>query len=175
MQLISSVSVGSGGSTLVSFTSIPQTFTDLVLLSSARCSVELTGINIAYNSSGSTDYFRYTLQGDGSTAAVAQNGPSTTMLNTSVVNKSDATASVFSNTEIYIPNYTGSTAKILVANGVTENNSTQAFQVVSSGFRTATDAITSIQLTVQSPHSFVQYSKFYLYGILKGSGGATVS
>ena len=85
-----------------------------------------------------------------------------------------ATANTFNSTTFYIPNYAGSTNKSFSFDQVNENNTTAANQVLGSVLWSNTAAITSISLT--SPgYNFVQYSTASLYGITKGSGGATVA
>jgi hypothetical protein len=82
------------------------------------------------------------------------------------------TASTFGNLSIYIPNYAGSADKNFSVDTVSENNATTAYTQIFTGVWANTAAITQITLSLAN---FAQYSNAYLYGILKGSGGATVS
>jgi len=73
MELITSVTVGSGGAasvTLPATGTIPQTYTDLKLVYSARATVAGTQefINISFNGNTS-NYSLRSLQGDGSAAS----------------------------------------------------------------------------------------------------------
>jgi hypothetical protein len=159
--LISSVTVGSGGAASMGFTSIPSTYTDLVVKVSARSNRALTvdGILISFNGSTSNFTNRY-LEGDGSTAYSAI----LARLASSAVG-STATASTYSNAEIYIPNYAGSNFKSLSTDSVTENNATGSLTDLMANLWSDTAAITSITLTPYIGTLFNQYSTAYLYGI----------
>jgi hypothetical protein len=159
-QLISSNTVGSGGAASVTFSSIPGTYTDLLLKASARCTSVSVGevIYLSFNSSTTTFSSRY-LQGDGASASsstLARFGGNQTGAN--------ATASTFGNTDLYIPNYTSANNKSYTVDTVTENNATTAYATLIAGLWSTTSAITQIDLT-PGAGSFVQYSSFYLYGI----------
>jgi hypothetical protein len=155
---IASVTVGSGGAATIDFTSIPSTYTDLVVKLSARVNVADDQTWITLNSSTS-GFSNRVLYGDGSTAA-----------STSVArfigyhNRSDVTANTFGNAEFYIPNYAGSSNKSMSSDSVWEQNGTTAYQALSASLWSNTAAITSITLTPQSG-SYVQYSTATLYGI----------
>jgi hypothetical protein len=81
----------------------------------------------------------------------------------------NATSSVFSNDEFYIPNYLSTTyAKTFSVDNVVENNGTTGYPIIEAGrWNPSTQAaITSIVLTATGGSSqLVQYSTFYLYGI----------
>lgn len=162
-QLISSVTVGSGGAASMAFSSIPSTYTDLLLKISGRddrAGVTANAINLSFN--GSTSNFTYrVLEGNGATAA---SGSGSTSWGATNVGPS-ATASTFSNCEIYIPNYAGSNNKSFSSDFVTENNATTAFTDLLAGLWSQTAAITSITLTPNTGSNFAQYSTAYLYGI----------
>jgi len=108
MTLITSVTVGSGGAasvTLPATGTIPQTYTDLKIVISARSSyVTDPDVNIYAKFNGSsTGYSSRAVFGNGSGAFSYS---STTAGYTGLINASAATASTFGSTEIYIPNYT---------------------------------------------------------------------
>jgi hypothetical protein len=168
MELISSVTVGSGGAASMNFNSIPQTYTDLVLLLSTR-STSGSDLTMTFNANG-TGYSRRLLIGDGSTTISVAASNNFFALN----GNSAYTASTFGSNCITIPNYTGSANKTLFTDGVNENNATTALQVFYAGLWSNTAAITSIQLGAGAAN-FAQHSTASLYGITKGSGGATVS
>lgn len=164
--LISSVTVGAGGASSITFSAIPGTYTDLCLVLSGRStnSNYFDGIDIAFNSSTASFTARF-LDGSGSGVVSGTYTGLTTNGNT-------ATSNTFGNLQMYIPNYAGSTNKSFSADMVTENNATAADQRIYAGLWSNTSAITSISLTTTT---FAQYSTAYLYGLTKGSGGATVS
>jgi hypothetical protein len=161
--LISSVTVGSGGAASVEFTSIPATYTDLVIKLSARLTTSpesspWSSVYVSLNGSGSSFAYKL-LYGSGSSAA-SQSG--TTQI--AWVDSSDATASTFGNAEIYIPNYAGSNYKSISTDFVTENNSTAALMGLNATLWSNTAAITSFAVAPASGN-FTQYSTAYLYGI----------
>ena len=171
-ELISTITVGSGGASTIEFTSIPATYTDLQLVLSARQSSTSGGsedaITFALNSSASSKTSRYLL-GQGNTAYNYSYNEFYLW-----TPNSTTTANTFSNTQLYISNYSGSANKSISINGVTENNGTGSNLAVGAGLWSNTAAITSITLTPLYGN-FVQYSTASLYGWTKGSGGATVS
>jgi hypothetical protein len=169
--LISSVTVGAGGASSIDFTSIPQTFTDLVIVYSGRSSGNDTEFQIRFNSSTSNYTVRY-LAGSGSSA---YSGNLTAYSLTAQVSWNAATSNTFGSTIITIPNYAASTNKSWSADSVSENNATTAYQTLYAGVWADTSAITSITLRDIGTDNHVQYSTAYLYGLTKGSGGATVS
>lgn len=161
-ELIASSTVGSGGVSSVTFSSIPNTYTDLKLsLSTAYNSTGAQVIDILINSSSSNFSGKY-LQGNGSGTASGS-----ASFYVGLANPTDYTANVFSSTDIYIPNYTSTSyAKSYSAESVTENNGTTSYAWLIAGlWNPATQAaISSIQLKPDTG-SFIQYSTFYLYGI----------
>jgi hypothetical protein len=159
--LIASNTVGSGGVSSVTFSSIPATYTDLIIKASIRTdnASNLTGL-ITLNGSSSSFTYRQ-IEGNG-TNAVSYNG-TTNATNTG--NGTGTTASTFSSFEFYFPNYAGSTNKSFSVDSVTENNATTAYADMSAILWSNTAAITSISLAPGSTANFAQYSTFYLYGI----------
>ena len=158
-QLISSVTVGSGGAATIDFTSIPSTYTDLLISTSSRTTGTSGYIAITFNSNTSS-YTNIFIQGDASAATSGSNVGRFA----EVPDYSNYTASTFSNSQIYIPNYTSSNNKSYSSDTVNENNSTAAYMYFIAGLWSNTSAITSIGLSPSSG-TFVQYSTAYLYGI----------
>lgn len=163
--LIASSTVGAGGASSIDFTSIPSTYTDLIVKFSGRDnrSANGTDVYIGFNSSTSNLTMRR-LYGDGS---AAYSGSGSTG-NIGIESAASSTASTFGNIEVYIPNYAGSNNKSYSADGVSENNASgagSAFAQLTAGLWSITSAITSISITPVSGNSFVQYSTAYLYGI----------
>lgn len=158
--LIQSVTVGSGGAASIEFGSIPQTYTDLKLVLSVRSSDGSGSLRVQPNGL-TTNLSSRRLEGSGSGASSTSDG---SIIFVYAVTLSSYTASVFSNIEIYIPNYAGSTNKSVSADGVMENNATEAYQNLVAGLWSNTSAITSLTLA-RSTGTFVQYSSASLYGI----------
>jgi hypothetical protein len=159
-ELISSYAA-TGSVSSISFTSIPSTYTDLVLKVSARTTnLSDDAVVIKFNGSSST-YSMLRLDGNGSSASSDNN---TTNIR-GVTNDAGKTASTFGSWEIYIPNYAGSTNKSASLDAVSENNATAASAQLVAGLWSTTSAITQIDLTSFNSASFVQYSTAYLYGV----------
>ena len=157
--LISTVTVGSGGAANIEFTSIPQTYTDLLVKVSLRSDEDNVTAFLEFNGSSSNLSQRF-LQGSGSAASSG-----TSSLIHVMEDPSSATANVFSSNEIYVPNYTGSTYKSVSIDGVTEKNATDAYARLLAGLWSNTAAITSLKITCTAAGDFVQYSSVSLYGI----------
>ena len=149
----------------VTFSSIPQTgYTDLKLVWSARGTGGLVydTTKITFNGNASSYSTRY-LQGSGSAASSGTSGASTYL---EIIDEGGAaTASTFSNSEIYIPNYTGSTNKSVSSDAVSETNATTIYMRLSAGLWSNTAAITSITLTPDASAAYAANSTFSLYGI----------
>jgi len=161
-KLIQTVTVGAGGASNIDFTSIPQTYTDLRIVYSLRNTNTSVIAEIQFNGLSTNLASRLLLGSGTATSSVT----SSTTIRTYGSNPSDYTASVFSNLEVYIPNYTGSANKSVVMDFVTENNATAAYLGFSAGLWSSTAAITQVTLTV-SGGNVAQYSSASLYGILK--------
>lgn len=166
-ELISAVTVGSGGASSIDFTSIPSTYTDLVLKCSLR--TNYSGSNYGYvdlKFNGSAANFTARRLLGYSTAA---NSSSSTQFN-APQNSDAATSSTFSNMEIVIPNYAGSNYKSISVDSVTENNSGSAeaaFCTLLAGLWSSSSAINQLTISPWSSYGTVlnQYSTAYLYGV----------
>jgi hypothetical protein len=160
----------------VTFSNIPQNYTDLKFVMSARANAggAWHDANLTFNGSGSySDKFLY---GSGGSSASSQDVSALTPRGT---NGNSATANTFGNSEIYIPNYTSSAAKGISMDEVTENNAAgnnSALAVITVGLWTGTSAITTLTIAPISG-SFVSGSSFMLYGIggTRATGGTITS
>lgn len=158
-KLIQTVTVGSGGTSSIAFTSIPQTYTDLLLKLSVRSTQTNIANTLTISFNGSTSNFTARLL-EGSGASVSSFSQSAG--NIGNVQGTTSTSSVFSSLDVYIPNYAGSNNKSYSADGVTENNATTAYQTLSAGLWSQTAAITEIGIYI---NDLAQYSSASLYGI----------
>jgi hypothetical protein len=165
MTLISAVTVGSGGASSIDFTSIPGTYTDLLLKVSGRATINETGFSLQFNGNTSTSNYSYrTLKGSG--AAASSSSETSLGYIGGRIDPSTYTANIFNNYELYVPNYAGSAQKCVSVDSVNENNSNAADSMIVAGLWNQTSAITSIKLYVVAG-SLAQYSTAYLYGINK--------
>lgn len=178
MQLIASSTVGAGGAATITFSSIPGTYTDLVLVLSCRN----TGSGNSYIqlqiNSVTSGYETRILRGESSVSSTT--GTAVGLNNVFWVGMtagSTLTANTFTSVKITLPNYAGSTGKTLSSEYSKETNDTTYYENgIAAGSCTSTAAITSLTLSLLlSGATFAQNTTAYLYGVTKGSGGATVS
>jgi len=164
LQPLQTVTVGSGGASSVTFTSIPQGYTDLVVKTSVR-SQGTNGTCVMFFNSDTTqsNYSVTRLYGNSSSAGSAAYSAPYFVYS----NESNFTSNTFTNGEVYIPNYTSSNYKSVISDMVNENNATLGEQFLSAGLWRNTSAITSITIQEAVDAGFVQYSKFSLYGVLR--------
>lgn len=164
-ELIASSTVGAGGASSITFSSIPSTYTDLVVKLNARQSLSGNdSLGIKFNSLTTGNSSRW-LYGNGAGTGSGTDSSTVLVLGYSTLPGTSATASTFNSTDIYIPNYAGSNQKSVSGDSVGENNGTTAFASLSAALQTLTSAITSISLLPYSGGNFVQYSTAYLFGI----------
>ena len=164
-ELITSTTVGSGGAADITFSSIPSTYTDLCLKLSARTNAAGdTYDNLKVYPNGATTNLssRYLGSYSGTTVFSAT---STAGIIANAADGASATASTFANTEIYIPNYAGSTNKSMSVDAVAETNAADGRQGLTAFLWSNTAAITSLQIVPSAGTSFNQYSTAYLYGV----------
>lgn len=168
LELIASSTVGSGGASDITFSSIPSTFTDLCVKYSVRGLAAYTaGYAVFYlNGDTSTSYSARWAIGDGSSVG---SGASTGATNYSRIIGANigtpATANIFTNGELYIPNYAGSVRKSATGSGVGENNGSTAFALITANLYPSTSAVTSLTIVNYDAGGLAQYSSAYLYGI----------
>lgn len=158
----------------IEFTSIPQTYTDLLIVFSLRDTTNSITNNMILELNGvTTNASERTLWGNGSSPAVHSDTPIYVEQGS---NSNNSTSNTFSNGQIYIPNYAGSANKSLSIDSVSENNGTFAVQAIVAGLWTNTAAITAVKLKPNGSVNYVAGSSATLYGITKGSSnGVTVS
>ena len=164
--LLEKIVVGAAGASSVTFNSIPQTgYTDLVIkasVRSARSAQQADNLFITFN--GTTSGYTYkNINGNGSSAGSVSYSSRYASL---AVDAAGSTSSVFSNVEIYVPNYASANYKSVTTDAVSENNATGAQMDMNATLWSNTAAITSIALQPEVS-TFVQYSTFYLYGVAK--------
>jgi hypothetical protein len=166
-KLISSSTVGSGGAANIEFTSIPSTYTDLVLKLSVRNDWNLASYQYVFTVNNSaTGYNRRFLYGDG-VGTDSNTATGETSSRFSFEQSTAYTANTFANIEMYFSDYANtSTYKSQISNYANENNATSCYSVgMHNNTWHSTAAITSIKIQPVSATNFLQYSTAYLYGI----------
>ena len=168
---IATVTVGSGGASSITFSSIPSTYTHLqirILAQSNRAVYGVDEILINFNSDTGNNYALHTLYGDGaSTASFA--GTSTNKIET-FRTLGTSTGGSYGINVLDILDYANTnkykTTRIL--GGVDFNGTIAGYGgaiSLNSGLWQNTSAITSIVITVAAGTLFTQYSSFALYGV----------
>lgn len=150
--------------TSYTFSSIPATYTDLILHASVRESrtgQNWNGINLTLN--GTSKNAVKNLYGTGS----ASSSTSTDNYEGGGGTTDSATVSTFSNNTIYIPNYTSTVNKSISVDSVTETNATAALVTLTTSTYAVNTAVTSITLTAEGGYNINAGSTFYLYGVSK--------
>jgi hypothetical protein len=168
MRLIESKTLGTAQAS-IEFTSIPGTFTDLVVVCSIRGTTSVAvnaNLVIQFNGSSANLSTRW-LFGDGSGVS---SGTTTTGY-VGNLNGSTSTSNTFSSNQIYIPNYTASTNKSYSVDAVVENNATASGQTLVAGLWSNTAPITSLLVRDSTGTNLDTGSMVSLYGVLKGSDG----
>lgn len=153
--------------TTISFTSIPQTYTDLKLIVSSRCNyaAATSRYRVYFNStSGANVYGRAEAVSDTSTVSGASNAETDPFYYAMETYGSSATANRFDASEFYIGDYTNAS----FARGLTSLNSTYHYAYTGGGgWFNFSNAITDLYVVCGNSASFVANSSFYLYGIKK--------
>ena len=156
---------------LIQFTAIPQTFTDLFILTSLRNTTTNAGWATAEirPNGNTTNISARVLYGFGSTVG--------SITDTAVyhqLTEGGITANTFSNSSVYIPNYSGATAKSISVDTSTEGNQTNTLNAISANLWNSTAAITSLDFVPIAAGIFAIGSTISLYGITKGTDGIVV-
>lgn len=165
-ESIATVTVGAGGSSSISFTSIPSTFKHLqirMLGRSSRSANEGYGV-VRFNSDTGSNYSYHSLEGNGSTAAAGGSG-SVNYPTLIFFPAASRGASIFGGGVLDVLDYqnTNKNKTIRVLDGYDSNGA--GYITFQSGAWYNTNAITSITITEFNGNNFVEYSQFALYGI----------
>jgi hypothetical protein len=172
-ELIASSIAGAGGTTAFDFTSIPATYTDLVLKWSARQDLgTLAASDFIYFNGSQTSYAGRGMEGNGGAGSAASFSYTGNFTYANVEgNGASSTSNTFANAEIYIPNYAGSTNKLFSSDGVMESNASTTYVSFWTALWSNTAAINRVTISTSATNvtggaqKFVQYSAAYLYGI----------
>lgn len=142
----------------VTFSSIPSTYTDLVLVTQA-ISASADDIGIRFNSDSGTNYSQTWLSGNG-TSAFSSRYSSSTSIYLDIYGSMGTT--LFNNTIVQIMNYSNTTTnKTLLSRANRAGSGVDAIV----GLYRSTSAISTIVLAPTSGVNFSTGSTFSLYGI----------
>lgn len=166
-ESIATVTVGAGGSSSISFTSIPSTYTHLQVRMIFRDTRAAVGdyASLQFNSDTGSNYALHLLSGSGASAASAGYA-SQTSIDISRVAGSSASSNVFGAAVLDILNYANTNKyKTTRSLGGVDNNGSGEI-VLNSGLWMSTSAVSTITIKAQAGSAnFSQYSSFALYGV----------
>lgn len=154
----------------ITFSNIPSIYTDLILKCSARndeTGVTIQQMNIAFDTNVNSAHSRTQIDATGAAAGSSRGSNLTQIQIVDITPGPLATSNTFSNVELYIPSYTASRSKPLLADSAGENNSTTAgagYRIITSGLWRNNNSISTILLS-SGGGNFTADSSFYLYGI----------
>lgn len=172
MELIATQTVGAGGGN-ITFSSIPQTFTDIFIEMSVRSGAAQNfdfGM-LTINGYGNGHYTRE-LRVENTTRNAGSWG-NTSWFIIGMFPGASQPANWFGTTTVMFPNYSITGNKTMNAESGSRANATgSSVTMISGGYQNQTAAITSLTIFAASA-SLAQNSTVSLYGITKGSGGGT--
>ena len=161
-ESIATVSVGSGGSAGITFSSIPSTYKHLQIRCLAKSSGPTNGENTKIyvnNITASTNYAWHVVRGSGSAAAAAGGGGNYIVANVGTTNAT----STFSAMIIDILDYSDTNKNKTIRNLYGWDSNGAGYVGLSSVLAPTTSAISQVDIFMD--YNFSQYSSFALYGI----------
>jgi hypothetical protein len=151
---ISTQTVSGTSTSTITFSDIPQTYTDLILVSALSQSADVSA-PLRFNSDTGSNYSSTRLRGTGSAADSQRSS------NGTGIEFWFGTLSGFGNVIWQIQNYSNTTT---YKTAISRNNNTQDWMGASVGLWRSTSAITTVTFTVSSGY-IIAGSTFSLYGI----------
>ena len=162
-ESIATTTVGAGGTSTITFSSIPSTYSHLQIRFISRGSDTDNNISLRFNSDTSSSYYAHYMYGDGSSTAAGGSGSTATLVTYISQSSSSRAANAFSSGIIDILDYANASKyKTLRSLSGREDNSA-GILLLTSGLWMKADAISTVTLTTGA--NFAQYSSFALYGI----------
>jgi len=165
-ESIATVTVGAGGSSSISFTSIPSTYKHLQIRYSAIPTSTTSGhrVRLRFNSDTANNYATHILLGDGAvTNAIAATSTSQITAGSNIVNIGSLMAiSGVIDVLDYALTTKNRTVRTLTGGDFNGNGE---MDLTSGLWINTANAITSILLYFDSPNTVAQHSRFALYGI----------
>ena len=168
---IATVTVGSGGSSSISFTSIPSTYKHLQIRYIARDDRTGSGgdyLKITFNSDTNANYSSHMLYGNGS-AAGATADTSVSNMTIGRIPTAGHNASIFGVGVLDLLDYADTnkykTLRLLSGYDTNNTGTEPGYLPFNSGSWRSTSAVTTITIAPNVGTNFVQYSHFALYGV----------
>jgi hypothetical protein len=168
-ESIATTTVGSGGSTSISFNDIPNTYKHLQIRHLGRdnrAGSTFTVLYMRFNGDTSdTNYWFHELRGDGATVTASNSGSGADILFIGSNTASSATSNVFGTSITDILDYSSTTKNKTVRSLYGWDNNGSGRVGLNSGLWSSTSAISSITIFPSGSPTFVSGSTFALYGI----------
>ena len=169
-ESIQTFTVGSGGSSSISFTSIPSTYKHLQVRAFAQDNRATYGddnMRLVINSDSGSNYAYHWMLGNGSSTAALATASAAYML---AGNTGTSVGGSFASSVIDILDYTNISKNktIRYLTGVDLNGTVAGYggnAKLGSGLWMSTSAITTLTFTPNDASNFTQYSSFALYGV----------
>jgi hypothetical protein len=149
---------------VVTFLSIPQGYTDLILYASPRGTVAEDGFSVRINNDSATNYSFRQFNGNGS-AVASTAGTTQNAIAGGRQPESGYTANAFGSNQFYFSDYTSNKFKSVLVEAVSENNATTVRTQLTAGLYPVTTAISRLDVFPGSG-LFATNSTFTLYGVL---------
>lgn len=168
-ESIATTTVGSGGASSVTFSSIPSTFTHLQVRIIARSARSAWGDTLQVRINGDTgaNYYGHYLLGDGANPSAGSYGATTGLVYCGQTAAASAPSGTMGVSIIDILDYksTNKNKVIRILDGADNNSANGAIGFRSGAWNNSSTAINSLVFSVDSATNFQQYSHFALYGI----------
>lgn len=150
----------------ITINGIPQTFSDLEIIYSAKNTASgANEVRVQLNSTSATTG-RFMDNGAGSPRAGVSGNVN------GIIQGTDYTPNTYSRNRLYIPNYTGNQLKVMSVQYQSENNATAAYAGMSACYFNVTTGVTSITLT-PATGNFEAGCSFEVYGYVNATQTAT--
>jgi hypothetical protein len=155
----------------ITFSSIPATYTDLMVKGVLRSSAGGAVDDLIVQANGLTTsvYNRSAIRDDGATSSGDSPATAETAINlNNAINGNGSTASIFGYVEFYFTNYATSNVNKAGYALTGQESSTTTKYIGFHGFSiTTASAISSLLFKPTGSNNFLTYSSLYLYGIKK--------
>lgn len=166
-ESIATVTVGSGGSSSITFSSIPNTYKHLQIRAIGRAAAAQTAgeAQIRINSDSGSSYTYHNLRGNGASTSADGSSALTYMYSQFRFAGGNDTANTFGALVMDILDY-ANTSKYKTVRSLAGYDANGSGSIgLNSSVWLSTSAITSIVFEVQGSTNWAQYSQFALYGI----------
>lgn len=164
-ESIATTTVGAGGASSITFSSIPSTYTHLQIRGIARGTVvdNDESLKLRFNSDSSANYAQHRIYGSGSAVSAAGDA-SQTACNSFYISANNSTASVFGVGVIDILDYANTNKYKTVRLLTGFDNNGNGGLMFRSNLWMSTSVINELTFTANGGN-IAQYSSFALYGI----------